>query len=134
MSQCWELLIDLLMAERSRIPTIAAEFDLSPMQAQLLRVVAPGRPVPMGRLAGALGCDPSNITGIVDRLEARGLIERRPAPGDRRVKALVITPAGARLRATMLRRMSEPPEPVARLSPEDQRTLERILRSVITTR
>ena len=56
----------------------------------------------MGRLARGLACDASNVTGIVDRLEARGLIERRPGASDRRVKVLVITREGERLRATML--------------------------------
>ena len=71
----------------------------------------------MGRLARGLGCDASNVTGIVDRLEARGLIERRPGAGDRRVKVLVVTVTGERLRATMLARMAEPPAEFARLSP-----------------
>ena len=42
-------------------------------------------PLPMSALAGALQCDNSNVTGIVDRLEAAGLAERRPAERDRRV-------------------------------------------------
>ena len=45
-------------------------------------------------LAEQLGLDPSNITGVVDRLEARGLIDRQPHPEDRRVKLLVLTDAG----------------------------------------
>ena len=47
-----------------------------------LGLIEPGKEVPMGALARSLFCDPSNVTGIVDRLEARGLIERRPADGD----------------------------------------------------
>ena len=127
MSECWELLFDLIATERARIPAIASEFELSPTQVHVLRLLQPGTPVPMGRLACGLGCDASNITGIVDRLEARGLIQRRPAARDRRVKVLVITPAGARVREAILHRLAEPPEPIARLSPEDQRTLAEIL-------
>ncbi len=127
MNQAWGLLYDLMLAQRARMPALAAELDLSPMQIQLLRLVEPERPVPMGKAACGLGCDASNITGIVDRLEARGLIQRRPAARDRRVKVLVITPAGARVREAILRRLAEPPEPIARLSPEDQRTLAEIL-------
>ncbi|HXD70923.1 MAG TPA: MarR family transcriptional regulator [Gaiellales bacterium] len=128
MSECWELLFDLLMAERARFPAIAAEFDLSPTQVHLLRLLEPGTPVPMGRLAGGLGCDASNITGVVDRLEARGLVERRAAERDRRVKALVVTERGLDLRRRLLVRMAEPPEPIRRLSPADQRALSRILK------
>ena len=48
----------------------------------------------MSGLAELLFCDASNVTGIADRLEARGLIERRSAGGDRRVKVLALTSAG----------------------------------------
>ena len=86
--------MDLVMAERARIPQIAAEFRLSPPQVHALRLLEPEQPLPMGRLACALGCDASNVTGIVDRLEQRGLIERRPSDRDRRVKVLVVTTSG----------------------------------------
>jgi MarR family transcriptional regulator, organic hydroperoxide resistance regulator len=126
----WNCLFDLLMTQRARVPAIAAEFELSPVQAYVLRLIEPGEPVPMGRLARGLACDASNVTGIVDRLEARGLVERRAAVGDRRVKVLVITREGEQLRATMLQRMAEPPAEIQRLSPEDQRTLARILQQM----
>ncbi|MGN6379793.1 MAG: MarR family winged helix-turn-helix transcriptional regulator [Gaiellales bacterium] len=122
----WELLFELMMAERARMPSIAAELELSPMQVQLLRLIEPDQPVPMGKAACGLGCDASNITGIVDRLEARGLIERRPGT-DRRVKVLVITTDGARVRQVILTRLAEPPAAIARLSAEDQRMLAEIL-------
>jgi DNA-binding MarR family transcriptional regulator len=128
MNDCWELLFDLLMAERARFPAIAAEFDLSPTQVHVLRLLEPGKAMPMGRLAGGLGCDASNITGVVDRLEARGLVQRQPAERDRRVKVLVVTERGLDLRRRLLMRMSEPPEQIRRLSPADQRALAKILR------
>ena len=52
----------------------------------------------MGRLAETLSCDASNVTGLVDRLESRGLVRRAPSAEDRRVKVLQLTPTGARLR------------------------------------
>ena len=131
MTECWELLFDLLMAERARMPTIAAEFDLSPTQVHVLRLLEPGTTVPMGRLACGLGCDASNITGVIDRLEARGLVERRAGERDRRVKVLVVTERGLELRRRLLSRISEPPEPIARLSPADQRALSAILRRAL---
>ena len=81
----------------------------------------------MSALAERLFCDASNVTGIVDRLEKRGLVERRSAEGDRRVKALTITPAGLELREVVLEIMSEPPEAIASLSVSDQRALRDIL-------
>src|SRR5205823_3780422 len=72
------------------------ELGLSPMQAHTLRFLE--HPVPMNELAETLWCDASNVTGIVDRLEARGLVERRPSPDDRRVKLLCLTDEGEALR------------------------------------
>ncbi len=65
----------------------------------------------MGRLAETLACDASNVTGLVDRLESRGLIVRQASPADRRVKVLALTPTGARLREQLHRRMAAPPNP-----------------------
>jgi DNA-binding MarR family transcriptional regulator len=128
----WTLLLDLVMTERARLPQIAAEFELSPVQLHVLRLLEPGCPVAMGRLAGALGCDASNVTGIVDRLEARGLVERRSGQGDRRVRVLVVTELGARVRSSALARMSQPPARIAALSPSDRRALAAILRRALT--
>lgn len=126
MNRAWELLYELMMVQRAQMPAIAAEFELSPMQVQLLRLVEPGRPMPMGKAACGLGCDASNITGIVDRLEARGLIERRPG-ADRRVKVLVITRDGARVRRLIMTRLAQPPPAIAALPEDDQRMLAAIL-------
>ena len=72
----------------------AAAFDLSVAQAKALRHVAAAGPVPMRDLACRLRCDASNVTGIIDRLERRGLVERRASPSDRRIKSLVATRKG----------------------------------------
>jgi DNA-binding MarR family transcriptional regulator len=101
------------------------------MQLQVLRMIEPGQSVAMGRVACDLGCDASNITGIVDRLEKRGLVERRPAPADRRVKVLVITRAGTRVRRAAIDRLAQPPESIRRLSPEDQELLARLLQRAL---
>jgi DNA-binding MarR family transcriptional regulator len=90
-------------------------------------LIEPGRPIPMGRLAETLACDASNVTGLVDRLESRGLVCRRPSAADRRVKALALTPKGARLRALLLDRMTVPPVTLGRLSVQEQRRLVQIL-------
>ena len=131
MSEAWELLLELIMAERGRLPAVAAELELSPMQLQVLRMVGPGQTVAMGRVACDLGCDASNVTGIVDRLEKRGLVERRPSPADRRVKVLVITPAGTRVRRAAMTRLSQPPESIRRLSPRDQELLAALLQRAL---
>jgi MarR family transcriptional regulator, organic hydroperoxide resistance regulator len=103
------------------------------MQAHVLRLLEPGQPLPMRTLARKLCCDASNVTGIVDRLEERGLVQRTAAPADRRVRMLVVTDSGLALRRRMLKRMSEAPEPIARLSADDQRALREILHRALET-
>ena len=123
----WHLLMQFFFAQRASLPTLAAELELSPAQCHVLHQIEPGRPIPMGRLAETLACDASNVTGLVDRLESRGLVRRRAAAADRRVKVLELTATGARLRALLLDRMTTPPVTLERLSARDRQTLVRIL-------
>ena len=125
--EAWELLTQLMMGQRSRMLSIAQEFDLAPAQVMALKALQPGEPKAMSDLACALRCDNSNVTGIVDRLEARGLVERRPGVRDRRVKMLEVTPAGEELRERLHERLTQPPEPIAALSDEDARVLRDLL-------
>lgn len=81
---------------RAVFERVVQRFDLSPSQARALMKLE--KPVPMRFLAQDLRCDASNVTGIVDRLESRSLVRREPAQDDRRIKMLVLTLAGQRLR------------------------------------
>jgi MarR family transcriptional regulator, organic hydroperoxide resistance regulator len=126
--EAWQLLVKLFFTQRADLPTLASEFELSPAQCHVLHLIEPDRPIPMGRLAEALACDASNVTGLVDRLESRGLVRRKPSAGDRRVKVLELTAAGVRLRSTVLERITKPPDALARLSGDEQRALVNILR------
>ena len=130
-SEAWALMFELLHLSKQRFMAIASEFDLSPPQVMALRQLDPDEPKPMSELAIALRCDNSNVTGIVDRLEDRGLVERQPAAHDRRVKMLSITPRGLEVRAGLSARLAEPPEPLASLSVEDQRALRDIMRRAL---
>src|SRR6187200_2491423 len=112
----WHLLVQFFFTQRASLPPLAAELQLSPAQCHVLHLIEPGRPVPMGQLAETLACDASNVTGLVNRLEARGLVRRQPSAGDRRVKVLDLTPAGSRLRTMLVDRMATPPPTVSRLS------------------
>jgi DNA-binding MarR family transcriptional regulator len=127
----WELLVRLFFTQRSNLPPLAAELDLSPAQCHVLHLIEPDRPVAMGDLAETLACDRSNVTGLVDRLEARGLVRRRPSDEDRRVKVLILTPTGSRLRGLLLDRMTSPPPALQRLSVREQRELVRILQRLL---
>jgi DNA-binding MarR family transcriptional regulator len=129
--EAWALLRQLLAGERRRFVTVASENDLHPAQAGALLRMEADTPLPMHELATMLACDNSNVTGIVDRLEARGLVARRPYAQDRRVKHVVLTPLGTELRDRLRARLAEPPAAIKRLSAADQRRLRDLLRAAV---
>lgn len=88
-AKAFMVLAELLEA---RLHEVVAARDITPPQGHLLFAAEAG--MSMRELADRLGCDPSNITGLADRLEQRGLVERRPSPSDRRVTELVRTEEG----------------------------------------
>ncbi|MEU9147644.1 MarR family transcriptional regulator [Streptomyces sp. NPDC048349] len=90
--QLLELLAAIGTAQWRDFATAASPYGLTSTQARVLAQL--DGPVPMRGLAKLLVCDASNVTGIVDRLEARGLVRREPDPADRRVKNVVATDAG----------------------------------------
>jgi DNA-binding MarR family transcriptional regulator len=127
----WQLMVQFFFAQRAQLPPLAAELELSPAQCHLLHLIEPGRPIPMGQLAETLACDASNVTGLVNRLESRGLVRRRPSEGDRRIRVLDLTPTGTRLRRVLIERMTTPPDALGRLSVREQEALVRILKRLI---
>ena len=107
--------------------TILAELELTEALGDVLwQLGAVGEAVPMRDLADRLHCDPSNVTFLADRLEERGLIERRPDLSDRRVKLLALTPAGSAVRMRIVQAAATS-SPLARLSLADQQRLCRLL-------
>jgi MarR family transcriptional regulator, organic hydroperoxide resistance regulator len=132
--EAWELLADVFASNKPRLHAMGAEFDLAPMQAFALRKLSPGDELPMSALAEWLMCDASNVTGIVDRLEARGLTERRPAARDRRIKMIALTQQGIRVRERLIERFLEPPPEIAALPLSEQRALRDLLRKVVAAR
>jgi DNA-binding MarR family transcriptional regulator len=129
--EAWQLLVRFSFTQRATLPTLAAELELSPAQCHVLTLIEPNRPMPMGELASALSCDASNVTGLVDRLESRGMLQRSPSTQDRRVKVLRLTPLGAKIRAALLERMTSTPPTLRRLSEADRQALARILRRLL---
>ena len=125
--EAWGLFWRIFSEDKRRRFAIFTELGIAPMQAQALIALEPGTPLAMSALAERIHCDNPNVTGIADRLEAAGAIERRSAEHDRRVKTLLLTPEGERLRAEVQRRMSVPPPPIAQLSDADAEQLREIL-------
>jgi DNA-binding MarR family transcriptional regulator len=108
----------------------AAAVGLSTAQVNVLLILQPGEAVPMRELAARLDYDASNLTTLVDRLARRGTVERRADPDDRRIKALVLTPDGERLRASFWQGLIDDPGPLAPLDTTDLRTLSALLGTI----
>jgi DNA-binding MarR family transcriptional regulator len=109
----------------------AAEHQLTGAQAGVLTLLA-REPMPMRGIARQLKCEPSNVTGIVDRLEARGLAERRPHPADRRVKLAAATEEGRRTAEGLRGSLNFAREPLAALSAQERASLRDLLRRMVT--
>jgi len=128
---CWPVLVEFALSLRGWWIGICDDLGLTPMQGHALRSLDPDRPSPMSVLADMLICDASNVTAIVDKLESRGLIARRGADHDRRVKMLCVTDLGRSLRDRLVRRLLEPPATLAALPLDLKARLTSTLRKLI---
>src|SRR3954451_2592105 len=131
--QAWALLLQVgFELVSAHFAAAIADVDLASAQARALHELDLERPISMRELAERLRSDPSNVTGLIDRLEARGLVERRPDPKDRRVKGLALTSAGAKMRECLFARLYSAPRSVAELSQPDQRALRDVLQRILS--
>jgi DNA-binding MarR family transcriptional regulator len=105
----------------------AASLSL-PKLAALCRLVEAGDALPLGQLAERLACVKSNVTQLVDRLEADGLVTRAPDPTDRRSRLAIITDAGREAYRAGMRIQSDAEEQLfGALSDEDEARLVEIM-------
>jgi DNA-binding MarR family transcriptional regulator len=117
-----------------RVHRICAELGLSPPLLKAfvhLGTLDSDVGLRMSDLAESWGCDASYVTTLADGLQERGLAERRPHPTDRRVKTIVLTPAGRATRERALALMSEPPSAFGSLTAAEQRQLRDLLRKLV---
>lgn len=124
-----DLIADMSSRFYDEYDAAAGAHQLTGVQAKLLDVVA-DHPEPMNRIAAVLRCEPSNITGLVDRLAARGLVTRLPSPTDRRVKLVAATSAGARLCGQVWDDLDFATQPLTALTDEERQTLCDLLRRI----
>jgi DNA-binding MarR family transcriptional regulator len=130
--EAWGALFDFFVRTRSERDPVFAKHGLTPNDAKALFSLGMiGKT--MGSLATEWLCDASNATWIVDRLEKHGLAERRPSPGDRRVKMVVLTAAGEKLRAEVMTEMHKPPAALYDLDREDLEALRGVGRKLLAT-
>jgi DNA-binding MarR family transcriptional regulator len=96
------LIIRAGMKGKYAIMQIAEDHNITMMPALVLCLLEPGQPVPMKSLSTFMSCDPSNVTTIVEQLFKEGLVERKEASHDRRVKTVELTEKGLALRDKFL--------------------------------
>jgi DNA-binding MarR family transcriptional regulator len=91
-----------------------AAIDLHPPLFRVLNVVDAGEGQSQQAIGEAIGAPASRMVAIVDELEERGLVERRPHPSDRRIRAVYLTPGGRKVLARGRRIAMEHEEELAR--------------------
>lgn len=112
----------LLMQHRSYFQGLFAEIGISAPQVHVLHFLSEG-PLTMRELASKCNCEPSNLTGLIDQLEAKRMVQRKVAKTDRRVKLVSVSRTGKALRDKVFARLSEPVPWMSALGGEDQQQL-----------
>ncbi|WP_326693685.1 MarR family winged helix-turn-helix transcriptional regulator [Streptomyces sp. NBC_01766] len=128
-AQLMELLSASLVAYYGDFTAASATEGLTASQGRTLGVLRRG-PSAMRALATTLACDASNMTGIIDRLEKRGLVLREPSPTDRRVKNVLLTADGERTIDAIRARMHTTLAGLDALGDEDRAALAGLLERV----
>ena len=122
-AEAWRPLVEFFFKTAKHRSRVLGRYGLTHGDARALGSLEPGEGRPMGALAEEWGCDASNATWMVDRLEERGLAERKASAIDRRVKLVVLTLLGRKIRAAIMEGMYEPPPELLRLDRADLEAL-----------
>jgi DNA-binding MarR family transcriptional regulator len=122
-AEAWRPLARFFFETAQHRSEIFRAHGLTPNDAKALWALDADEGKTMSMLADRWLCDASNATWMVDRLEERGLAERRPQPGDRRVKLVVLTPRGAEEKRRLTDLLFEPPPALLELDRTDLEAL-----------
>ncbi|WP_406198311.1 MarR family transcriptional regulator [Kitasatospora sp. NBC_01560] len=126
-----DLMASLVALFHREYEEAAAARSLTGAQAKVLALLRRG-PMPMRHIAQTLSCEPSNITGIVDRLESRGFVTREADRQDRRVKLVAATETGAAASEELRESLNFAREPLAALGPQERTLLRDLLRRMLS--
>ena len=113
--EAWRSLFEFFISTRRQRDPALAKYSLTPNDGKALHTLDQRVGKTMGALASEWCCDASNATWIVDRLEKRGLAERRPSPADRRVKIVFLTAKGVKVRDEVMAEFFKPPAVMSEL-------------------
>lgn len=126
-AEAWRRLFQVFLSTRWQRDEVLTRLELTPNDSKALASLDPDVGRSMRVLADEWGTDASNATWVVDRLERKGLAERRTPPEDRRVKLVVLTPRGVEVRDEIQRAFYEPPPELLNLDDDELRTLSALL-------
>jgi DNA-binding MarR family transcriptional regulator len=101
--------IDFLLLQKRILIDIGLLYGLTPMQTMALLIL--DKQQPMSYLTATFNCDASNVTGIVDGLQAKHLVQRLENPDDRRVRIIELSQHGKELRNTLLKHLVDKSDP-----------------------
>ncbi len=121
----------LMMRHRLAMRDLIVDSGLSPPLVATLHMLE-GPALTMRELADMIGLEPSNLTAVVDKLEARGYVERQSSPTDRRIKRVALTRAGRVVRKRLVERLKQPTSWMANLEKNDQEQLLHILQRALS--
>jgi DNA-binding MarR family transcriptional regulator len=108
------------------------DIGLTPVQYSALQTVCNQPGIDQKTLAATIGYDTSTIAGVIDRLEARGLLERQVSATDRRARQLVPTPEGSRTLAAVVPRMLRAQERLVKpLTATERKEFMRLMQVVV---
>lgn len=128
LEQSYLVLVHFLMMSKHRIIELGREYGLTAMQAMTLFLLERHRA--MHELKAVFNCDASNITGLVDGLEAKGLATRYEDPHDRRIKLVQLSAKGSKMRTALLTRAVDESRLLANLSDSEKTELIRLLAKI----
>src|SRR5215208_3587549 len=134
-AEVWRRLFQVFLSTRPQRDEVLRRVGLTPNDSKALHTLDPTDGKPMRALADAWGTDASAATWVVDRLEKKGLAERRADASDRRGKLVVLTARGVKTRDEILRAFHEPPpELLAALDRQELQTLGELLKKIVDGR
>jgi DNA-binding MarR family transcriptional regulator len=130
-ADAWRAMVDLLQSRKDTFLEIASSLGITPGHVHALLSIDAAQGQPMRTLATAWKCDASNVTFLVDRLEQKGFVERRPSLGDRRVRTVALTESGRSAQEAIRARLYEPPASLLELSVGELELLADVLHRVL---
>jgi len=122
-AKAWRHIFDYIVATAPERVAVLDRLGLTPAESRALHSLDPNAGRSMRSLADEWMCDPSNATWLVDRLEHQGLARRIAKDTDRRVKAVVLTTRGKRIRSELIASQYTPPRDLLALPRRDLEAL-----------